>query len=80
MKATKLNNALMIRRYIDDILLILESYTVSIEIIKNFKNTFKEYDLDLTSTIMSAESGMDALLFLDVEHIFIGANEKYFLP
>ena len=79
MKATKLNIALFIRRYIDDILLISESNTVSIEILESLKITFKKYDLDLTSTIMSAESGMDALPILDIEYIFTGANEIIFL-
>ena len=38
----------MIRRYNDGILLISESNTVSMEIIENLKNTFREYDQDLT--------------------------------
>ena len=78
MKATKLNKVLMIRRYIEYILLILESNKVSIEIIENLKNTFKEYDLYLTSTIMSTESGVDGLPFSDIELILVEANEKSF--
>ena len=53
----------MIRRYIDNIIMISESNTVSIEIIENLKNTFKEYHLYLKSTIMSTESGVDGYLF-----------------
>ena len=68
----------MVRRFIDDIIVISENNTVPIEIIENFKNTFKEHDLNLTSTIMSSEKGINALPFLDVEHIFTKANEKSF--
>ena len=78
MKATKLNKALMVRRFIDDIIVISENNTLSIEIIENFKNTFKEHDLNLTSTIISTESEINVLSFLDVEHIFTKANEKKF--
>ena len=39
---------IMIMRYNDGILLISESNTVSMEIIENLKNTFREYDQDLT--------------------------------
>ena len=46
---------------------------MSIEIIENLKNTFKEHDLNLTSTIMSAENGINTLPFLNVEHIFTKA-------
>ena len=68
----------MVRRFVDDIIVISENNTVSIEIIENLKNTFKEHDLNLTSTIMSSQSGINALPFLDVEHIFTKANEKSF--
>ena len=78
MNATKLYKALIVKHYIDDILLISESNIVSKEIIKNPKNILKEHDLDFTSTIMSLKSGVDALPFLDVEHIFTIANEKIF--
>ena len=77
-KTTKLSKSLFIRRYIDDILLISESLLVSKEIIKDLKKTFKEHDLDLTSTIMSAENGVDKLPFLDIEHILTRENEKSF--
>ena len=78
MKATKLNKALMVRRFVDDIIIISENNTVSIEIIENLKNTFKERDLNLTSTITSNGSGINTLPLLDVEHIFTKANEKSF--
>ena len=68
----------MIRRYIDNIIMISESNTVSIEIIENLKNTFKEYHLYLTSTIMSTGSGVDGLPFSDIENILTEANEKSF--
>ena len=58
--------------------MISESNTVSVEVIEDLKITFKKYDEDLTSTIMSAEFGVDTLPFLDIEHIFSGANEKSF--
>ena len=75
-KATKLYKSLFIRRYIDDILLLLESNSVSIKIIEDLKKTFKEYDLDLTSTIMSVENAVDKMPFLDIEHVFTGAKKK----
>ena len=77
-KASKLNKSLFVRRYIDDILLISENISVSKEIIKDLRKTFKEYDLDLTSTIMSGENEVDKLPFLDIEHILTRVNEKSF--
>ena len=78
-KAIKLNKSLFLRHYIDDILLIWESKSVSKEIIKDLKKTFKEYDLDFTSTTMSAENGVDKLPFLDIEHI-LNRQTIFFLP
>ena len=78
MKTTKLNKALMVRRFIDDIIVISENNSVSIKIIENPKSSFKEHDLNLTSTIMSTENGINTLPFLDVEHIFTKANGKSF--
>ena len=77
-KATKLSKPLFVRRYIDDILLISESNTVSVEIIKDINKSFIEYDLDLTLTTMSAENGVDKLLFLDIEHILLEQTKKFF--
>ena len=68
----------MVRHFIDNIIIISENNTVSIEIIETLKNTFKEHNLNLTSTTMSTESGINALPFLDVEHIFTKANGKSF--
>ena len=44
LKATKLDKTLIIRRFIDDIILISESYTVSIKIIENSLSTFKKHN------------------------------------
>ena len=60
----------MVKGFIDDIIVIPENNTVLIKLIKNLKNTFKGHDLNLTSTIMSTENGMNTLLFLDVQNIF----------
>ena len=69
---------LMVRHFIDDKIVTSQNNTVSIETIGNLKNNFKEQDLNLTSRIMSTESGINALPFLNVEHIFTNANEKSF--
>ena len=57
----------MVRPYIDAISLVSESNTILIKTIENIKNTFKKYDLNFTSTIISAESLVDASPFLDVD-------------
>ena len=44
LKATKLDKTLIIRRFVDDMILISESYTVSIKIIENFLSTFKKHN------------------------------------
>ena len=51
----------MVRRFIDDIIVISENNTVSTEIINNLKNTCKEHNLNLTSTIMSTENRISIL-------------------
>ena len=46
------------------------------EIIENLKNTFKEHNLNLTSTIMPTEKRKNILPFLIVEHILTKENGK----
>ena len=50
--------------------------TVSTEINKNLKITFKEHNLSLISTIMSTENRINTLPFPDVVHIFTKENRK----
>ena len=78
MRSTKLKKSLMIRRFIDDIIIISENETVSTEIIENLKTTFKEHNLNLTSTIMSTENKTTTLPFLDIEHVLTKENTKSF--
>ena len=78
MRSTGLKKTLMVRRFIDDIIIISENETVSKEIIENLKHTFKEHNLDLTSTIMSTENKTTTLPFLDVEHVLTKENAKSF--
>ena len=78
MRTTKLNKALIVRRFIDDIIVISENEMVATEIIEDLKNTFKNYDLKLTSTIMSTDNKINTLPFLDIEHILTKENNKNF--
>ena len=78
MRTTKLNKALIVRRFIDDIIVISENEIVATEIIEDLKNTFKNYDLKLTSTIMSTDNKINTLPFLDIEHILTKENNKNF--
>ena len=68
----------MVRRFIDDIIIISENETLSTEIIEDLKNTFKKHNLNLTSTIMSTENKTNTLPFLDVEHVLTKENTKSF--
>ena len=78
-QATQLSKTVIVRRFIDNIILISEDKIVSHEKIENLKSTFKECNLSLTSDItMSIENTITTFPFLDVEHVMTREKENSF--
>ena len=62
MRSTNLKKTLMVRRFIDDIIIISENETVSTDIIENLKSTFKKHNLNLTFLAKFSKSNRHTLI------------------
>ena len=73
LKVKNTNKVFLIKRFIDDIVVISESKEIAKEIIKNLKDTFEKYNLKITSSVMTEDN--TTIPFLDVEHVLNNDSE-----
>ena len=77
-RVPQISETLLIKRFIDDIILIAQNDFIAEQIIENIKEEFQKYGLQITSKTMSTKDKNNMLPFLDVQHILIKEGNNNF--